>query len=71
MIRDKLAAFLYWAAYWLEAAGDRVWYGESESTQWTELALKTAASRRTHRGVTLAEFEELTDDESTRGRGAR
>ena len=27
-MRDRLAAFLYWAAYWLERAADRVWYGK-------------------------------------------
>ena len=26
-VRDRLAAFLYWAAHWLERAADRVWYG--------------------------------------------
>ena len=27
VVRDRLAAFLYWAAYWLERAADQVWYG--------------------------------------------
>ena len=26
-MRDRLAAFLYWAAYWLNQAADRLYYG--------------------------------------------
>ena len=31
-MRDRLAAFLYWAAHWLERAADRVWYGRAAAT---------------------------------------
>ena len=35
MIRDRLAAFLYWAAYWLNQAADRLWYGKEHRINWS------------------------------------
>ena len=33
VVRDRLAAFLYWAAHWLERAADRLYYGKPR-TEW-------------------------------------
>ena len=44
-MRDRLAAFLYWAAYWLERAADRVWYGNVREFEWRHLMGMTEDQR--------------------------
>ena len=55
-MRDRLAAFLYWAAYWLERAADRLYYGRGWKLD--EVALMDAAEFHRRRTAILSNLTE-------------
>ncbi len=56
-MRDRLAAFLYWAAYWLEAAADRAYYGKGSANL---VSVRRLVPQQ--RNLAVAEFEALTKE---------